>query len=694
MQSSGRVAETVAPLRKMIDSGQSDTELFFMLGRALSAAGDRDAAMWPLRRAMEDPDWLDPAGTQLARDAFQSGNYDTAIKTTTRLLDSKPENVQALTLRARARIESRRNLEEALVDAERAFELSPDREAARIARVMALLALEMEDEAMSALAEIEALAYETDPDQPDSARYCGARATFARERGDLELADERYASCLERYPGSEVLVEDAIKFYEPRGEGERVLEILEAAVADVPDSRPFRVGFALRLAAAGRVEEAEAVFREATQTENPTLAATAWLDLAALLVQLERFDDGIEAMQEGLEFAVEPPPDLVFRLADTLVVAGRLDEALAVAESMSVAAHQYLVRGRVHLERGDYVSALEALDAGLRDWPENAVARYYAAIAAEGIGDYNRAIGEYRYSMRSSAAQTDARWRLAKLHIAEGMYEDALAILRHDVSATPPTPEMVRLELGMLARVSGQTAVPGHLKAIVRVPGEEQRYIAAIAEGLSLRAGPEAAVGFLEQIQVDFAVPANGPLLVEMIRYLADANRAAEGIVLASSGVEANPGSAVFHAALGLARLAVDPEALAAKEAFDRALELDPGQSYALAGLARVAELEGDVATAVDLYLRSDQAASLDPKALRAAISLLVDAGRNEEAEHHLLRLLEREPYSGQAALRLVELRVARGAGSDERTRALARLALRFGGRGAAAEQVLAPGAR
>ncbi len=69
---------------------------------------------------------------------------------------------------------------------------------------------------------------------------------------------------------------------------------------------------------------------------------------------------------------------------------------------------------------------------------------------------------------------------------------------------------------------------------------------------------------------------------------------------------------------------------------------------------------------------------------------MLTRAERFDEAEERLELLLEREPYLGRASLRLVELRVARGAATDPRTRVLARHAMRFGGAGPAAEKVLA----
>ena len=250
MHAAGQLKTTVQPLRDMVDAKTDDPEVYFLYGRALSAIGQHDAALWPLRRAMESEDWLVPAGIQFANNAFDTGNNQTAIGVLDKVLEVSPEDVSAIVLRARARIASRKNIESALVDAELALEIDPDSNEAKIARILALLSLEMVEEAGKALEAIEDFAFETAPDEADSARFCGVRASFASEKGDTEVADERYTKCLELFPGAEILVSNAIKFYDGERDAERVISILEAAVEDAPELRTFRIGLARRLSGA------------------------------------------------------------------------------------------------------------------------------------------------------------------------------------------------------------------------------------------------------------------------------------------------------------------------------------------------------------------------------------------------------------------------------------------------------------
>lgn len=688
-QNRGAAAQTVAPLRKRIDAGERSSEILYLYGVALSAAGERDAAMWPLRKAMEDPEWIVRAGMQMSLDAHAAGNNELAIKTASRVIDADPEHAMAYVMRARAQTDTRRNMELAVADTEKALEIDPDLHAARVARTVALLALERVEEAAEALEEMETLAYEEDPDQPASARYCGARASFAKEKGDRALADERYSGCLEKYPGAQILVGDAIKFYESLGQTERVREILTAAVEAAPDVRDFRVGLAMRQAAAGLEDEAEATLRAATESDSPTQAANAWLDLSGWYLDRDRIDDGVEAIANALQLLPNPAPEMRFRYADALIAAERYDEALAETENMRIEAHRNMVRGRVHVARGEWEEGLAAFEAGLADWPENAVARYYSAIAAEGLGNFDRAVEEYRYSIRAATAQTDARLRLAKLHDAEGLFEDAIAILRHDLSSHPSTPEMAELELEIITKVAGQRTVPPHLNAVVNRPGLMQRALSVMTEGLRLRNGPQVALDFLLSTQADVLQPANGRLLRDQVALLVELERSEEAEALARRAIEAHPQSAAAHAAHGLSLLLTERKD-AARAAFEKAVERDARNADALMGLGRIADLEGDLGKAAEFYLEADAAEPRDVVAIEAAIDALTRAERLEEAERHLEALLEREPFLGRAALRLVELRVARDAEDAQRTRVLAKHAMRFGGAGPAAEKVLA----
>src|SRR5262245_45702252 len=118
-QEAGDFAGTLDPLRKLVDQHPDSAEVYFLYGRALAATGQPSLAEWPLRKAMEERQWLVPAGLQLAAGELETGNFNTAIEVTTRILEVDPDNVQVLLMRANANAHSRIHPAAALTDVDR-----------------------------------------------------------------------------------------------------------------------------------------------------------------------------------------------------------------------------------------------------------------------------------------------------------------------------------------------------------------------------------------------------------------------------------------------------------------------------------------------------------------------------------------------------------------------------------------------
>jgi tetratricopeptide (TPR) repeat protein len=316
-------------------------------------------------------------------------------------------------------------------------------------------------------------------------------------------------------------------------------------------------------------------------------------------------------------------------------------------------------------------------------WPDNAVARYYAARAAEQVGDFDRAVDEYRFSIRAGPGATDARVRLARLHLAEGSPQLALAVIQTDL-ARSATPEAILLQLEIAAQRGEIGRLPEYVERVVRTPELWPRAVAAMARGTRRRAGPGAGEQVVRGQRLDLTQPVNAPALRELVVSLLEASQAQAALRLVDSAARGHPEVAAFHEIRGLA-LAGGGEASAARSAYERAVELEPENAAALAGLARLADRAGDAEAALDLYARAAAADAADAAPLVSAAELLIRLGRGAEAEQHLAEALGRDPYDGEAALRLAELRLARGL-DGARTRKLLKRAARFGSEREAAE--------
>ena len=687
LHAAGRFAQSLEPLRNLAKLHPDDAEVHYLHGFALLHTGEPSLALWSFRKAMEDSEWFTPAALQLAANALITGNHDEAMEAAGRILEVEPDHLDALMLRARARTASRRDYEGALADADRVLELDPDNVEALIPRSVALLGLERVEEAAVVLEELERRFREADLGLNSTPRYCAARAIFAREKDDPETAEQRYRDCLEEFPASFLVVDSAIGFYDEQRQSDRPIEILRTALDAAPFAIAYRTALAARLRTVGEAAEAEQILLAGTELGVPELAILAWAGLGDHYLELEDYAAAATALEQAVAIGEEPSQELVFAYADALIMAGRYARALEVAGELAVPTLRDLVYGRAHLAQGRPAEALEWFSSGLRLSPDNAVARYYAALAAEGIGDFDRAISEYRYSMRADPDATDARLRLARLHEAEGAYELALTAALH---RTTRAPENLDLETELVAlRVRARTRRIGETRSalarLVGKPGVWGRAVAAVAEGIRARRGPAAAAQWIRQTpRLDLTDPQNAGVLRALVVDLGEVGNADTARSYVAAGLAAHPQAAVFHEIRGLARERNGAPREAVRAAYERAVELDPENADALAGLGRLAS---DSEAALAFY---DRAAAADPEAAapqQAAAELLVALGRREEAEQRLAELLEKHPYDAEAATRLAELRLERGAETD-RTLELARRAARFGG-GADAYELL-----
>jgi tetratricopeptide (TPR) repeat protein len=683
----GDFKSTIEPLRELIDKRPDDPEVHYRYAIALEQTGDRYLAIWPLKRAMEYPGWLKKAGLPLVALLISSGAHGEAIAVCDRILEAEPDDVPTLLARATGRMLSRRDYKGSLADAERVLELDPENTDALVPRTVALLALNRIEEASTAIEKLEALYRDDSLGLHGNATLCAARATFAKEKGDAIAAAERFESCVKDFPIEPLIISGAVEFFDGIERPERSNEILSQALEQSAGSYELRSTLALRLVAQGKDDEAEALLRKGTERPTPGEAAEAWAGLGSFLVDRDRLDDALAAFEKARALDSSRSPQLTLAYADALVLAGRYDDALAIADKMDLPAHQAMTRARVALAQGKPGEALRLYENGMRLWPNNAVARYYAGVAAEQLGAFDRAVEYYRYAMRIDDSETDAYLRLARLHAAAGRDREALDSLQFSPGGRPDEVAAALLQTRLLARQGKAGATPGYVRALLKQPALLGAGVAAMGEGVRERSGAEAALKAMRAVKIDLQDPLHVEALAAIVEDLAATGKAKQALGLVDAGLRAHPDAAEFHALRGRALVLSGGQVVAARAAFERALELDAKSARALLGLARLEVAAGASDQALALF---DRARAADPESsapVREAAAVLVALGRRGDAETKLSDLLRDQPTDGEAARSLAELRLARGT-NDERTLDLARRAVAFGG-GAEAKALL-----
>jgi tetratricopeptide (TPR) repeat protein len=679
LQDAGRFAQTLEPLRRTVEAGNASTETIFRYGMALSRTGSVSQALWPLQQAAEDPEYFARATLELARGAYKTGNFEFVDEQLTTLIEREPEHVDALRLRSQARLRSRRNYEGALEDIERVAEINPDERYTQMSRVVALLGLDRIDDAGDALL---AMADEHPDDEDEASQEyrvlaCAAGAKFAEEKGEIESASKRYTACLETHPGASLVIQEAIEFYGKQGEHDRIDEILVSGNEAAPEDRSIRIALARRRQVQGDLEGAEEVLRGATEALYPG----AWLDLAGFLADSGQIDAALETYENGRKLGASTPA-FMLGYAEALLSAERHDEALAIADEMGVESHAELIRGKAALARGNNAMALEHFSAGTLLWPDNAIARYYTARAAENLGRFDRAIEEYRYAIRVDANATDARQRIARIHLAQNEPAAALYMLTYQNMRSPvleTDDSLLLLELEAYGQ-GGREGAGLDPRVVKRIqdPSTWGVAVAAIARGAQRRGGPVAAVQSIENAdRLSLEDPTAAPALRSLVRNLAELERAAEGLAAAQRASARNPEHVGLLEILGEAQLLAG-ETDAAVTTLERAVEAQPRRRGAWGLLARAHAVGGRTDAARDSLTRAAEIPTEDVQLLRAEAAVARTLGQDERARAMLARALSIRPTDGDAALALAELRLAQGEQREAVAPLLAR-ATRFG---------------
>ena len=644
-----RFGQMLEPLRRLIDADPSRAEAHLLLGEALLSTGQAGLAVWPLRRASESPEYAVEAGLLLTQAMLESRTAPDALAAVERVLELEPENQAALSLRIDAYLATGK-LEEALAEMERVLESDPENLQVLVPRVTTLIGLERIDEAEVALDEAQQRLDAAGEDAPQvtRGRLCIARALFAFEKGEEGLSEERYAECLEAFPTDRLVVTESVAFADRQGRPEQGTEILEQALEASGDGY-FRVGLARRLGARGAPEEEERLLREEAE-ERPS--QRNWFALADFYVVRDRFDDALVAFEQALALPPAASPMLRFAYADTLVQAGRYDEAHAVGEQLEQAELRSLIRGRILLDQGNPQAALAEFEAGLRLWPNNAAGRFLAGQAAERIGRFERAISEYREALRAGAAVTEAGLALAPLHAQQRDFDGALAAIQSYVQRHGQDPEGYVVGVRIAQRANRPGVAREGLDRLAKLPGQAGRALALEVGLVAEVRGAEAAVAVAEKSALDLTDPENHEALAALLLQLSELGRHDQARARIRAALKAHPESASLHAIDGDVLRAAGASRDDVDAAFQRALALDAGSVAALVGLAESAAAAGERRAAIDLYERAlaiEDAAAVD----LAAAELLLEQGEADAAVERLRKLMDRHPREAAAAMLL-----------------------------------------
>jgi len=653
----GDFASSIEPLRELLEEAPDAPEPNYLYGIALTRSGSPERAIWALRKAAADDRWARSAKVELARASLAAREWESAIRVADELLGQDPDDVDARLLRASAFIESKTRFGDALEDLDFVLSREPANLDGLVDRISVLIALGRIEEAARSLEDLEATETDSRGGAALVAQVCTVRAMFSAERGLVEEATSRFRECRKRHPDSRRLLEAFVAHLDSRGRVDEANRELLATLERDPDDSLLRILLVRRFLSMGRFEDSEAILVQGTERSDPAVASDAWAAFADHHVALGDLSAAAAAYERSLGPREEVSSFQLLALGDLLARAGHDDRALEVAKGIDNDAYRGLIEARVHLNRDDPGAALARLDSVLPVWPNNPGARYWAARAAEQLHRFDRAVEEYRQSVRSDPTFTDAALRLARIEAAEGKGEAAWSAVSRYASEKPNDPRAAEIMMDIASTFGPEQRLRDLAKALSIRP----IWPAAIAERARVlgRTNPRQAADFIRTGSgLDLTKPASAPALHALIDLCQVADCASESVELTLSASEAHPGDADLLAAAASALLSVGRLG-EARELVDRAVAIDAGNARAHLIRGRCAADEGRDGEALSEYsatrrLDAELVAAYEEPARRLEAS-----GRIREALALWVALTRERPEHARAAYEIARLSLA-----------------------------------
>ncbi|MGM0451902.1 MAG: tetratricopeptide repeat protein [Thermodesulfobacteriota bacterium] len=311
-------------------NGQSDTPSLFrfqkpgnsyfnyLMAQRMLRRGQMEPAVRYLKRAIE----MDPAAVGLKKELamiyIQQKKNEKALALAEQVIESQPENVQALVIAGSIRQKLGRS-----ASAKKAYEkvlsVAPERENI----YLALGRLYMEDKQYRKAVDVFGRLVEKFPENFKGFFFLGkARAA----QGETDKAISAFQKTLDIKPRAVEPRTELIQIYTDKNRDDKVMALYEAIIEDHPDNAAARMELGLLYQKHDRPEDARRIFTElGKKAANDRSAINAVIQN---LVARKRYEDAIVVLDGMLEGA-PMDPDIHYLAGVTRYLSEQFDEALS-----------------------------------------------------------------------------------------------------------------------------------------------------------------------------------------------------------------------------------------------------------------------------------------------------------------------------------------------------------------------------
>jgi predicted Zn-dependent protease len=651
----------------------TDPDVYYHLGLIDEAQGDVTNAIANFSRAEVQDRTFVPALLKIARYHLAAEQIEASERKVDTILSVQPDNADAHALRAAQKM--RRNNP---VESEREARFALARDPANVGAISVLTALQLaRGEAASAAATLDAGIARN----PDEIALLLMKIDMARKANDLQKVDAAFHSLFRVLPAERVYRADLADIYLKAGRIDAAEAVWREGIAAAPESWGMKQDLIAFLDRNRGIEAAEAEITRYIAASPDQSELYFWL--ADLYIAHDAPDRAVHLLEKVATTEKFEPQGLNARASLARIQFAQGNRAVTekliamILEKNPTHPDALFMRAGLNFDQGRYQNAVSDLTEVLRDRPRSPEAKQLLAESLLRLGSLDRAAEAQAQLVDIVPQDNAAQVRLAQILSAKGETARARATLDRVTRTNPDYPvgweslartaitaqdwKTAEMAIARLESLAGQTLPAAFLRGEVEA-----------ATGK-----PESAIAHFAQVATaDPATPLGERALIALVRAYAGLDRLAAAATYLDS---LNSNSSFVANLRGETELALGKPQVAEAE-FEEAVAAGGGRPEPYLNLAqlRLNDHRGEQAIQV---LR--QGAAALPGNDRIALVLadsLSQLGRPGEAIAVYTQVLERNPSLDTAANNLAALIADFQYADPEALRLALRVAERFQG--------------
>ncbi len=494
------------------------------------------------------------------------------------------------------------------------------------------------------------------PQDPQAVEQLLVDAISHQQAGRFQQAEGRYREFLQKHPAHPVANHNLGVLLVLRQQSADSLAYFNAALDADPSRGQYWVGYIDALFQAGQVEDARQVLEFAQQQglqgdDVDALASRLKVD-AFEPAQIEE----VSAPQESEIVSIKParkgkvPSAHEINTLITLFSSGRLDEALSMAESMTLRfpEHEFgwKALGAIFKQMGRGAEALLPMEKAAALSPDDVEAQYNLGVTLQEVGRFTDAEATYRRALKVDPRYIDACINLGILLRNQDRLDEAKALLERAIKIAPNNAEALS-SLGIVYKDMEQMdKAESTLRRALKIKPDSVAIFINLGITLQqLKRLDEAEASFRRALQLaptHIDAQYNLGVTLQSLERLDEAESFIRG-VLAAKPEYAEGYNTLGSILQGQERLAE------AESCFRRATEIEPSYAEAFSNLGGVLHTmgrsnEGEIYCQRALEIKPDLIVAFNHLAV-----ILESLGRFEAAEECCRRVLALDPSYADA---------------------------------------------